>query len=739
MIWQESMCVIIALVVVRQVAWYYNEGIHQPIPVHTQKGTMMLPHDYVQRVYAGILGKIIGVYVGRPFEGWSHERIMAELGEINYYVHEQRGMPLIVADDDITGTFTFLRAIPDHGHSLGVTAAQIGQTWLNYLIEERTILWWGGVGNSTEHTAYMRLKNGIPAPQSGSIALNSKVVAEQIGSQIFIDGWAMVAPGDPALAADLARRAASVSHDGEAIYGAQVIAAMEAQAFVEHDLNKLIDCALTFIPRDSTIARLIHDVRDWHAEYPDWHHARQQIESHYGYDKFGGNCHMVPNHALIHLGLLYGGDDLQRALMITNTAGWDTDCNAANVGCLLGIKNGLALFDGGPDWRGPVADRLYLPTADGGRAITDALTETYHVVNMARQHHGEAVLAPKNGAKFHFGLPGAVQGFVGDDTPHSRGVATIDQVMGYNGGDTPALAIRYHRLALGRSAVATTMTFIPPDGIETRSSYQILASPTLYSGQMLTARLVADAQNQQPVHAQLIVRVYGVDDAIETMCGPQVILAATDVRDVTWQIPDTHGAPIMAVGLQLTSAVRADGCVYVDFLTWQGTPTLTLTKPTHNGVLWRRAWVDGCDNWHPSWPEPFRLAQNSGTGLICMGTADWRDYTAMATIIPHLCVAGGLAVRVQGMRRYYALQFVAGGLMQLVKQHDDVRTVLAQIPFDWQQATPYELQVSVVQDHITAQVAGQVLHARDTTWQQGGVGLVCTEGRIAGECVTIRP
>jgi hypothetical protein len=66
-------------------------------------------------------------------------------------------------------------------------------------------------------------------------------VAEQIGSQIFIDGWAMVAPGDPALAADLARRAGSVSHDGEAIYGAQVLAAMEAQAFVERDLNKLID------------------------------------------------------------------------------------------------------------------------------------------------------------------------------------------------------------------------------------------------------------------------------------------------------------------------------------------------------------------------------------------------------------------------------------------------------------------------------------------------------------------
>jgi hypothetical protein len=75
---------------------------------------------------------------------------------------------------------------------LDLTPFQIGQTWLNYLIEEKTILWWGGMGNSTEHTAYLRLKNGIPAPHSGSIATNGKIVAEQIGSQIFIDGWAMI-------------------------------------------------------------------------------------------------------------------------------------------------------------------------------------------------------------------------------------------------------------------------------------------------------------------------------------------------------------------------------------------------------------------------------------------------------------------------------------------------------------------------------------------------------------------
>ena len=43
---------------------------------------MPIPIDYEERVYAGVLGKIIGVYLGRPFEGWTYERIMQELGEI---------------------------------------------------------------------------------------------------------------------------------------------------------------------------------------------------------------------------------------------------------------------------------------------------------------------------------------------------------------------------------------------------------------------------------------------------------------------------------------------------------------------------------------------------------------------------------------------------------------------------------------------------------------------------------
>src|SRR5438270_6767734 len=130
---------------------------------------MTLPPDYAERVYAGVLGKLIGVYLGRPIEGWTHERIERELGDIRYYVNERLDpakydTKLLVTDDDISGTFIFPRALADFGYPRRLSAEQIGKTWLNYIVEGRSILWWGGVGISTEHTAYRRLKRGIAAP-----------------------------------------------------------------------------------------------------------------------------------------------------------------------------------------------------------------------------------------------------------------------------------------------------------------------------------------------------------------------------------------------------------------------------------------------------------------------------------------------------------------------------------------------------------------------------------------------
>ena len=87
--------------------------------------TYKLDKTYEEKVYAGVLGKIIGVFLGRPFENWSYERIMKELGPINYYVNDKLDFPLPVSDDDITGTFTFLRAFKDFNYKKDLTQAQI--------------------------------------------------------------------------------------------------------------------------------------------------------------------------------------------------------------------------------------------------------------------------------------------------------------------------------------------------------------------------------------------------------------------------------------------------------------------------------------------------------------------------------------------------------------------------------------------------------------------------------------
>src|SRR5690606_3408836 len=155
----------------------------------------------------------------------------------------------------------------------------------------------------------------------------------------------------------------------------------------------------------------IHDIRDWHAREPDGRVARQLNAATYGYDAYPGNCHMVPNHALTLHNLLSGAGDYGTSLAIVNPSGDDSDCTSRNAVCLPGLRSRLASLRGDRDWRGPVADRLYLATADGGRAITDAVAETYEIVNIGRALAGMEPVAPKGGARFHFELPGSVQGF----------------------------------------------------------------------------------------------------------------------------------------------------------------------------------------------------------------------------------------------------------------------------------------------------------------------------------------
>jgi ADP-ribosylglycohydrolase len=689
---------------------------------------MSLQQDYLERVYAGVLGKLIGVFLGRPFENWTHQRIMAELGTIEYYVHDRLGVPLVVTDDDVAGTFTFLRAFDEHGVKPELSSEEIGKTWLNNIVENRAILWWGGSGNSSEHTAWLNLKRGIPAPASGSIAVNGQTVAEQIGAQIFIDGWAMVSPGQPELAARLAEQAATVSHDGEAVHAAKLLAAMEAEAFVSDDVEHLLEVGLSVIPKDSLIARLISDVRHWHAELPEWRDCRQRIQDHYGYDKFPGNCHVVPNHALIIMSLLYAPDDLQKALMIVNTSGWDTDCNSGNLGCLLGIKLGLAGVDAGPDWRGPIADRMLISSADGGSAVTDAVRIAYQIAGFGYQLAGmPAPDAPKNGALFHFSLPGSVQGFEADSGKGSPGALSVEN----SGG---ALALRIRSLAPGQTLAAMTPTFSPSNAPQ-MPVYELMATPLVYSGQWIETKLAAEPDNSAPVCVNLRVKVYGKGDTLNTIDGEPQTLSPGQSTLLRWRLPDTGGQPIQQIGLSLTTtAPQAKGTVLVDYLRVDGPPELRLRRPDEGGDFWRFAWINSVSIFSKNFPAAFRISQSVGEGIIIHGTRQWSDYTVSSSIAVHLGHEGGLAFRVQGLRRFYAMLLSRDGYLRLVKVRDGKRTVLAEQAYAWALERPYLMSVTLNGNQIGCSIEGQsVFSVRDVTqpYKNGGIGLLINEGALS--------
>jgi ADP-ribosylglycohydrolase len=695
--------------------------------------------NYLERVYAGVLGKIIGVYLGRPFEGWRHQRILSELGEIWDYQHERLGVPLVVADDDISGTFTFLRALPDHGGTAELTAEQIGQTWLNYIVADRSILWWGGMGNSTEHTAFLRLKNGVPAPLSGAIATNGKTVAEQIGAQIFIDSWALVAPGNPPLAAELARKAGSVSHDGEAIYAAQLLAVMEAQAFVESSIDQLIEVGLKYIPTDSLVAQLVNDVRKWHREDSDWRATRDWIEQKYGYDKFPGNCHVIPNHAIIILSLLYSDDDFCRALMIANTSGWDTDCNSGNVGCLIGIKNGLGAIP--PKLRDPVADRLYLSTADGGRCITDAVRETYEICRIAhRLGQAPEIPNPKNSARFHFSLPGSFQGFqVISPFPAAGAQAPYLENLALKEGIAPrALALDFNLAPGSPSARIATPTFIPPDSKDA-SHYCLMACPTLYPGNIVKSRLIADSLNSAQIRATPFVTYYGNNDELAYHYGPGLNLLPGNAQDFQWQIEDLDGAPVTQFGLEVSTDSAAKGRLLIDYIDWSGTPTTTFRRPQSDSKMWRRAWVDAVDHVGTRWASAFHLSQNRGTGLLIQGSRDWQNYAVQSIITADPAKSFGLAARVQGLSRYYALTLGPNQVLRLIRNYDGIQ-VLAEVPYNWTWSERYQFKLAVTRSSLVGSINGVEIifyDDADRLLLDGGIALLCEEGLIMTDEVVV--
>lgn len=651
---------------------------------------------------------------------------------------------MIVPDDDISGTFAFFRSLEDNRFSPEIKAWQIGDTWLNYIVEDKTILWWGGLSRSTEHTAYLRLKNGMKAPESGAIETNGRSMAEQVGAEIFIDAWAMANPGNPERAAKMAKEAASVSHDGLAVDAAVYLAVMESMAFVEKDIQVLLDKGLTYIHNPKFI-QLVSELRKQCEMASDWRQVRQWIATYHGYDKYPGGCPMVTNHLVLLMAFIMGGDDFNRSCMIACSAGWDTDCNAGNVGCLNGIRLGLEGFKHSTDLRKAVADRLYVVSADGGFCVSDAVLEARKILKAACRLEYEAVDFPE--IRMAFEYPGAVQGLV----PYDRDVE--EQVL--TGIDNPyeesgeyGCRLSYCGLGPGVHASVCVDTFIDlkPKGKEGTSYFDVLCSPALYSGQEIEAAV--SAPNEKNPMFFFFIEYFNEKDELEILYSDAYPLETGD-NLLAWEIPSTGGHAIFRLGICLkNNRNRLDGSITIKTLDWSNVPvcfrmgkakemTPSVT-PWTTSTAWLKTFVSSADRFFPDYQTTFAISHPVANGVVTTGTMDWDNYAVKSKITFSYQEQAGLVARAKGHRRYYGA-VLTGRKALIYRQCDEKRYVIAEADMDIQTDETYELEFRLKEDRLILSIDGkEVVKGADDHYLQGGAGFVVDSGAILADGFEIR-
>ena len=177
---------------------------------------------------------------------------------------------------------------------------------------------------------------------------------EWIGAQIRIDIYAYAAAGDPELAAKMAYMDSSFSHIKNGIYGAMYTAAVIAAAFTEKDPMKCVEAGLAQIPKTSRLYEAILDTIEITKKYTAIEDIQEAIWRLFG--KYNW-VHTIPNAAMCTAAFLWSEGDFEKGITAAVSGGFDTDCNGATVGSMVGAMNGAKGIPG--SWKAPLNDTMY--------------------------------------------------------------------------------------------------------------------------------------------------------------------------------------------------------------------------------------------------------------------------------------------------------------------------------------------------------------------------------------------
>ena len=338
------------------------------------------------KVRGAWLGRIAGCLLGKPVEGMRtpdmHELLKNSgnfpLGRYMTYKDLQKTPRLVAdwadrtwadkldgcapADDDTNYTaMAACRLIARYGRAF--TPGDVAAVWMSSQPQTAYC--------TAERRAFNNFIAGIRPPQSATYKNPDR---EYIGAQIRADYFGYINPGDPETAADMAWRDACISHVKNGIYGEMFVAAMIAAAAVTDDMPTVIEAGIGQIPATSRLYEAVSGILSaWRAGASE-DQCFSGIAARWDEFKEYDWVHTISNAEIVTASLLYGGGDYARTICRAVQTGFDTDCNGATTGSIVGMMKGDKAIPAA--WTEPLCGTLETAIIGLGRLSIDELVKT---------------------------------------------------------------------------------------------------------------------------------------------------------------------------------------------------------------------------------------------------------------------------------------------------------------------------------------------------------------------------
>lgn len=278
------------------------------------------------KIRGGLLGQILG-----NLNGLKHEmQYIDEPGHVETYVP---ALPEGAHTDDDTDFEWVYIVEMQRRNSIYLSPEQISQLWKSRINRR---IW------CSNQYARQLMDIGLQPPLTGRSELNPWANFN-ISGQFLCETFGLLAPAMPQTAERIALNYTTVAIDLEPAQTTQLFTAMIATAFVENDVDRILDAGLAAVDRRSRLHEIVGDLRQWHAAHPDdWRTTRRLLKEKY--TRFDGamrdrNGYELNTGATI-AALLYGQGDFAQTLLMAFNFGWDADNTAATAGTIIGVTTG---------------------------------------------------------------------------------------------------------------------------------------------------------------------------------------------------------------------------------------------------------------------------------------------------------------------------------------------------------------------------------------------------------------